>query len=35
MLTLDKIYQAAFALKGVSGRTDLIVAEDVSEDGEM
>ena len=35
MLTLDKIYQAAFALKDVARRTDLIFAKNLSKDSEI
>lgn len=35
MLTLDRIYQAAFTLKDVARKTDLILAEKLSEDGNL
>ena len=35
MLTLDKIYQAAFTLKDVARRTDLIFAKNLSKDSEI
>lgn len=35
MLTLDKIYQAAFTLKGVARRTDLLHAVNLPSDGEI
>ena len=35
MLTLDKIYQAAFVLKSVARRTDLIYAQKLSGDNEI
>jgi len=35
MITLDRVYQAAYALKEVARRTDLILAEKLSEDGNL
>ena len=35
MLTLDRIYQAAFTLKEVARNTDLILAEKLSEEGNL
>lgn len=35
MLTLDKVYQAAFVLKDVARRTDLIHSKSLSNDGEL
>ena len=35
MVTLDRVYQAAFTLKEVARRTDLILAEKLSEDGNL